>query len=76
MDLLACAECDRRFYAPGDGPFTGRCPRCGGGFDLSRHRITSIPLDARSLEAPVTPRGVPTVTAMAERGEISSRWFA
>jgi PHP family Zn ribbon phosphoesterase len=77
MDLLACSHCDRRFYAPGAGPSTDRCPQCGGGLGLALHRITSIPLDARWLEVPVTP----TVTAMAQRKEIPSReipsrWFA
>jgi hypothetical protein len=51
MDLLACSHCDRRFYAPGAGPSTDRCPQCGGGLGLTLHCITSIPLDARRLEA-------------------------
>jgi PHP family Zn ribbon phosphoesterase len=55
MDLLACTHCGRRFYAPGDGPSTDRCPQCGGGLGLALHRITSIPLDARWLEARAKP---------------------
>ena len=76
MDLLACSHCDRRFYAPGDGPSTDRCPQCGGELGLALHRITSIPLDARRLEARVHARGAPTVTAMAEWKEIPARRFA
>ena len=66
MDLLACSNCDRRFYAPGDGPTTGRCSQCGGGLGLARQSITSIPLDARWLHARVLPGGGATATGMAQ----------
>jgi hypothetical protein len=76
MDLLACSQCDRRFYAPGVGAFTSRCRQCGGGLGLALHRITAIPLDARWLEARVTPPCAPTVTAMAEGDGIPSQRLA
>jgi hypothetical protein len=50
MDLLACSECERRFYAPAAEPSGGRrCPRCKGGLVIAMPHVTSIPLDARGL---------------------------
>ena len=50
MDLLQCPRCESRFYVPGDGAPPGQlCTRCGADLVLSRHHISSIPLDARSM---------------------------
>ena len=77
MDLLACSECDHRFYAPGVGSADSRCcPQCGGDLGLALDRITSIPLDARWLDARVAPHGAPAVTAMAEGDRIRSKGLA
>jgi hypothetical protein len=67
MDLLACSGCGSRFYAPSIGFSESRCcSQRGGGLSLTRHAITSIPLDARWLDARVAPGGGPTVTAVAD----------
>ena len=51
MDLLACSECERRFYALGAGPSDSRrCPRCEASLVLTWPGVTSLPLDARSLD--------------------------
>jgi hypothetical protein len=77
MDLLACSQCGRRFYVPGVGPSDSNCcPQCGGGLGLALHRINSIPLDARWLDAGVAPSSAPTVTAMAEGHGIPSEGLA
>jgi predicted nucleic acid-binding Zn-ribbon protein len=77
MDLLACAECGSRFYAPGVGPSTRRgCPQCGGDLVLALNGMRSIPLDARWLDARVAPGGAQTVTAMAEGDGIRSEGLA
>jgi hypothetical protein len=56
MDLLACGECEHRFYVPGVAAADGRqCPECGGHLDLAEHGMQSIPLDAHWLD----PRAVP-----------------
>jgi PHP family Zn ribbon phosphoesterase len=63
MDLLACLRCDGRFYLPGMGaPESRRCPQCGGDLLVSMHGISSIPLDARSLDARA-PTGAPRLWA-------------
>lgn len=77
MDLLACSQCGRRFYVPGVGPSESRCcTHCGGGLGLALHGMTSIPLDARGLDARVAPGGASTVTVMAEGDGIPSKTLA
>jgi hypothetical protein len=79
MDLLACSECGGRFYVPGIGASESRrCSHCGGGLSLARQGITSIPPDARWLDARVAPVGAPagTVTAAAEWDRIPSTGLA
>ena len=49
MDLLACSQCDHRFYAPGSDRIHS-CPQCGAGLALAMHDMTSIPLDARWID--------------------------
>lgn len=56
MDLLACAECEHRFYVSGVAASDGmRCPQCGGSLALAAHGLASIPLDARWLDPRVVP---------------------
>ena len=56
MDLLACSECERRFYALGAGPAgSRRCPRCEASLVLTWPGVTSLPLDARSLDPGFEP---------------------
>jgi hypothetical protein len=67
MDLLACPECGRRFYLPWAKPDVRRsCPRCGGDLALARHGLSSIPLDARWLDA----RRAPSQRAGVEQVEL------
>ena len=68
MDLLACSECERRFYVPGAAASDGRqCPRCGGGLVLAVHRMASIPLDARWLDPRVDPPFEVTVVELRRK---------
>ena len=77
MDLLSCSECGSRFYAPGIAPSESRCcSQCGGDLVLALNGMTSIPLDARWLDARVAPGGAPTVTALAEGDGIPSNGWA
>lgn len=77
MDLLACAECGRRFYAPGLGSSESRCcSQCGGGLSLALHDIASIPLDARCLGARAAPGAARAATAGVESDRIPSRGLA
>jgi hypothetical protein len=77
MDLVACTQCDRRFYVPGVGPSESRCcSQCGGDLVVALNGVTSIPLDARWLDARDTPAGALTVTAMAEGNGIPSKALA
>ena len=77
MDLLSCSQCSSRFYVPGIRPSDRRCcPQCGGDLGLALDRITSIPLDARWLDAGVGHGGAPTVTAMADADRIPSKGLA
>lgn len=70
MDLLACSECEHRFYVPGVEPSDGRrCPQCGGGLALAVHRIASIPLDARWLDPLVVPPSEVTVVELRRKRE-------
>ena len=70
MDLLACSQCDHRFYAPGHGPADHRgCPQCGGGLTLALHGMTSIPLDARWLDPRAGPVDGPEVTVVELRSK-------
>jgi hypothetical protein len=56
MDLLACSECECRFYVPGVVASDGRhCPQCGGDLAVVVERMASIPLDARWLDPRVEP---------------------
>ena len=56
MDLLACSQCEHRFYVPGVAAWDGRlCPECGGRLAFTEHGLGSIPLDAHWLD----PRGSP-----------------
>lgn len=65
MDLLACTECEHRFYVPAAGSSNGHCcPQCGGGLTLAMQGMTSIPLDARWLDHRVAPADVPDVTVV------------
>jgi hypothetical protein len=74
VNLVACSECDHRFYGVGVGlPERHRCPRCGGGLDLSLHDITSIPLDARWLDPAAARRDPPEVTIVDLRRK-RERW--
>jgi hypothetical protein len=75
MDLLACSECGRRFYAPGLGPSESRCSQCGGGLSLTLRGITAIPLDARWLDARAASVS-PAVTARAGWDQVRSRGVA
>jgi hypothetical protein len=51
MDLLACTECERRFYLPGVAAAGDRrCPECGGDLALSEQGIAAIPIDAHWLD--------------------------
>jgi hypothetical protein len=69
MDLLACSECDHRFYAPGLGSADIRCcPQCGGGLALAIHDLTSIPLDARWIDPRAGPDR-PEVTVVELRSK-------
>jgi hypothetical protein len=77
MDLLACSECGRRFYTLGLGSSESRCcSHCGGGLSLTLHGITSIPLDARWLNARAAPVAAPAVIAMAEWDRVRLRELA
>jgi hypothetical protein len=70
MDLLACSECDHRFYAPGLGSADIHCcPQCGGGLALAMHDMTSIPLDARWLDTRAGPVDRPEVTVVELRSK-------
>jgi ribosomal protein S27AE len=70
MDLLACSECDHRFYVQGVGPPESRfCPHCGGGLALAVHCMTSIPIDARWLDPRAGPTERPEVTVVELRGK-------
>jgi hypothetical protein len=70
MDLLACSECDHRFYAPGLGSADIRCcPQCGGGLALALHDMTSIPLDARWIDPRAGPVDGPEVTVVELRSK-------
>ena len=70
MDLLACSECDHRFYAPGLGSADIHCcPQCGGGLALAMHDMTSIPLDARWLDTRAVPVDRPEVTVVELRSK-------
>ncbi len=65
MDLLACSECEHRFYVPAVGPLDSRCcPHCGGGLTLALHGMTSIPLDARWLDHRDARGDAPNVTVV------------
>jgi hypothetical protein len=51
MDLLACSQCEHRFYVNGANSPEGLwCQHCGGALRLALHHISSIPLDARWLD--------------------------
>jgi hypothetical protein len=70
MDLLACSECDHRFYAPGLGSANIRCcPQCGGGLALAMHDMTSIPLDARWIDPRAGHVDRPEVTVVELRNK-------
>jgi hypothetical protein len=70
MDLLQCPSCESRFYVPGDGAPPGQhCSRCGAGLVLSRHHVSSIPLDARCL-------GEPRMSALGSRDPLGSEALA
>src|SRR3954453_12121754 len=56
MDLLACSECECRFYVPGLTASDDRhCPQCGADLALAVHGLASIPLDARWLSPRTAP---------------------
>jgi hypothetical protein len=61
MDLLACSQCERRFYATGVDPPGTWCSHCGGGLEIALRQIASIPLDARWLD-PTSAENVPELT--------------
>jgi len=68
MDLLACAQCEHRFYAPGAGGSYGRrCPHCGGGLALDVQGVASIPLDAHWLDPGAVPANVTVVQLRRKR---------
>jgi hypothetical protein len=70
MDLLACSECDHRFYAPGLGSADIHCcPQCGGGLALAMHDMRSIPLDARWIDPRAGPVDRPEVTVVELRSK-------
>jgi hypothetical protein len=77
MDLLACSQCEHRFYVPGVAASDGRlCPECGGGLALTEHGLGSIPLDAHWLEPRGSPAPAVTVVELRpkrERGGKSGR---
>ena len=70
MDLLACSECDHRFYAPGLGSdHIHCCPQCGGSLALAMHDMKSIPLDARWIDPRAGPVDGPEVTVVELRSK-------
>jgi hypothetical protein len=70
MDLLACSECDHRFYASGlASAGLHCCPQCGGSLDLAIHDMRSIPLDAHWLDPRAGPIDRPQVTVVELRSK-------
>lgn len=70
MDLLACSDCEQRFYLPGVGPSDSRwCPERGGGLDLALQGMRSIPLDAHWLDARLGSGDAPQVTVVRLRSK-------
>jgi hypothetical protein len=68
MDLLACSECECRFYVPGAAASDGHhCPQCGAHLALAVHGLVSIPLDARWLDTRAAP--APEITMVELRGK-------
>jgi tRNA(Ile2) C34 agmatinyltransferase TiaS len=49
MDLLSCPACGSLFYSAAPGAH--RCPKCAEQLNLELSRVTSIPLEARWLDA-------------------------
>jgi hypothetical protein len=74
MDLLACSSCELRYYVPGLMLAEGRrCPQCGEDLALVAHGITSIPLDAHSLEFAIEPTPQVTVVELRRKRKRASR---
>lgn len=74
MDLLACSECARRFYAPGvSASDNRRCPQCGGGLALTAQGMAAIPLDARWLDPGLVPGFEVTVVELRRKRERGGR---